>query len=283
MKTKRLGVLLALCISSAAILTGCSFEDVKSGIAETSHKIFGKTEAVTSDADRSGKIEKSGLSVDESVEKPEFTRVLGGKVQITMGSAYGVACPAEVSEGTVSYQWYTNNVNSNGGGTPIAGATSDQIAVDSSGPGHKFYYVVATNEVNGKINRNTSGILEVIVWDIGTWQETEDGIVRYMMIDGTYPTSTWFMIDENICYVKENGNRSTGLVTIDGVTYYFSDEGYLQKNVTGPNGQIVDENGVVHDAPSAETPADDAAPEASAEQASETPADDAAPETSAEQ
>ncbi len=252
MKMKRLGVLLAACICSASMLTACSFEDVKSGVVDTTHKIFGKTQEATQVEKAGKKIEKSGKQVDESVEKPVFTSVLGGTVQITMGSVYGVASHAEVEKGTVSYQWYTNNVNSNGGGTPIVGAVTDTIAVDSSSPSHKFYYVVATNEVDGKINKTASDTLEVIVWDIGTWQEGEDGIVRYMMIDGTYPTNTWFMIDENFCYVKENGNRSTGLVTIGDNTYYFSDEGYLQKNTTGPNGQIVDENGIVHDAPAQE-------------------------------
>lgn len=278
MKMKRLGVLLVSCICSAMMLTGCSVEDVKSGISETTQKIFGKTQEVTGDTEKKEKIEKSGKTVDESVEKPEFTSNLGGTVQITMGSTYGIACPAKVEKGNITYQWYTNNVNSNGGGTPLAGATSEQISVDSSTPSHKFYYVVATNEENGKINKSTSDTLEVIIWDIGTWQEGEEGIVRYMMIDGTYPKSTWFMIDENVCYVKDNGNRSTGLVTIDDVTYYFSDDGYLQRNTFGPNGEPVDENGIVHPLSESEQPAE-AASEAPAEEA---PAEQPAEEVLAE-
>ncbi len=247
MRIKRIGALLAACACSASLLAGCSASDVTSGISDHAKNIVGKTTEVEEDASStSAEEDKASLTYDESVEQPVFTTELGGTVQITMGSVYGVASTATVEEGTVSYQWYTNTVDSNGGGTPVSGATSDVIAVDSSAPSHMFYYCVATNEVDGKMNKAVSGTLEVIIWDIGTWQEDENGIVRYMMIDGTYPTSTWFMIDENFCYVKEDGNRSTGLVTIDGVTYYFSDEGYLQRNVTGPNGETVDENGVVH-------------------------------------
>ncbi len=246
MNKKRLAVLLAATLCSATLLTGCSFESVKSGLSERVQNLFGKTEEITQDDESDSAAEKTAQMVDESVEKPEFLTSFGGAVQITMGSVYGITCPAEVSEGTITYQWYRNNVDSNGGGTPIEGADTEVIAIDSSEPSHSFYYVVATNEVDGKINRAASNTLEVIVWDIGTWQVGEDGVTRYMMIDGTYPTSTWFMIDENFCYVKENGSISTGLVEIGGLTYYFSDEGYLQRNVTGPNGETVDENGVAH-------------------------------------
>lgn len=282
MKMKRLGILLATCICSVTMLTGCSFEEVKSGVVDTTHKIFGKTQEVTGDTDAES-VEKSGKTVDESVEKPVFKTELGGVAQITMGSVFGIGCEAEVSKGTISYQWYTNNVNSNGGGTPVEGATSPVIAVDSSCPGHKFYYVVATNEIDGKINKTTSGTFEAIIWDIGTWQEGEDGIVRYMMIDGTYPKNTWFMIDENFCYVKENGERSTGLVEIGSNTYYFSDEGYLQRSTTGPNGETVDENGIVLSVQT-EQPGEQPAEEQPAEeQQAEQPVEQPAEEQSAEE
>ncbi len=260
MRLKKFGVLLAAGICSASLLTGCSFESIRSGISERAGNMMDTADDDTETSSETA--EKSGLEYDESVEKPAFTDIIGGTVQITMGSVYGVSSAATVENGTITYQWYTNTVNSNGGGTAVAGATDSTIAVDSSAPGTKFYYCVATNEVDGKINKSVSDTMEVIVWDIGTWQEDENGIVRYMMIDGTYPTSTWFMIDENFCYVKEDGNRSTGLVTIDGVTYYFSDEGYLQRNVTGPNGETVDENGVVHtDTASEEAASEDASSE----------------------
>lgn len=278
MKMKRIGVFLAVCICSVSMLTGCSADDAKSKITDakskivdTSHKIFGKTQEVTEDTSKENTVEKSGKTVDESVEKPSFTASLGGTIQISMGSTFGLSSPAQVSNGTISYQWYTNNVNSNGGGTPVAGETEDHIFVDTSGPSHKFYYVVVTNEVDGKINRNTSETQEVIVWDIGTWQADEEGNVRYMMIDGTYPKSTWFLIDDNFCYVNENGYRATGLVDIGGTTYYFSDEGYLQRNTTGPNGETVDENGVAHpvEQPAEEQPAEQPAEEQPAEQPAE--------------
>lgn len=279
MKMKRIGLLLATCICSAVMLTGCSFQDVKSGIAETTHKIFGKTAEVTEDKDKEKeKIEKPDTQVDESVEKPEIHASFDKLYQITMGSVYDISIEASVSSGKISYQWYANNVNSNGGGTPIPGATDSHCTVDTSGPSHKFYYVVVTNEVNGKINRSTSETQEIIVWDIGTWQADENGQIRYMMIDGSYPRDTWFLIDSNMYYVNEEGHPLCGIVTVGEHTYYFSPEGYLQRNTTGPNGEVVDENGMVvsQPQPEGEPAPEQPAPEQPAEEApAEAPAEEA--------
>lgn len=273
MRMKRAGLFLASCICSAVMLTGCSFAVVKNSISETSHKIFGKTQEVTSDQEKEKeKIEKSGMQVDESVEKPSINSTFGDLHQITMGSVYELSIDASVSSGKLSYQWYVNNVNSNGGGTPVKGATDTSVQVDTSGPSHKFYYVVVTNEVDGKINRSTSETQEIIVWDIGTWQADENGQIRYMMIDGSYPRDTWFLIDENLYYVNAEGHPLCGIVEVGEHTYFFSPEGYLQRNTTGPNGEVIDENGMVVSQPEAQPQ-----PEAPAEPAPEQPAEESAP------
>lgn len=69
--------------------------------------------------------------------------------------------------GTLSYQWYRNDTNSNTGGTPITGATSESYEVPTDKVGTTYYYVVVTNTNNGvngdKIATVTSDVVEVKV------------------------------------------------------------------------------------------------------------------------
>jgi len=53
---------------------------------------------------------------------------------------------ASVSDGgTLSYQWYVNEEDSNHGGTKIDGATGDSYTVPTEQPGTFYYYVEITN------------------------------------------------------------------------------------------------------------------------------------------
>lgn len=54
--------------------------------------------------------------------------------------------------GTLSYQWFSNSLNSTNGGTAINRATSPTYSVPTDTAGTKFYYVVVTNS-----NNNASG------------------------------------------------------------------------------------------------------------------------------
>ena len=62
--------------------------------------------------------------VDANLESRFFGNPVES-LQIPVGNTSGkLTCEAGITgEGTVTYQWYKNNVNSNGGGTPIEGAT----------------------------------------------------------------------------------------------------------------------------------------------------------------
>jgi len=75
---------------------------------------------------------------------------------------------ASVSDGgTLSYQWYSNNTNSNSGGTAITGATNSSYTVPTTSVGTTYYYCVVTNtnnNVNGdKIATKTSSVATITV------------------------------------------------------------------------------------------------------------------------
>ena len=56
-------------------------------------------------------------------------------------AADALTVEATVSEGTLSYQWYRNNVDSNGGGTAIDGATEATYTPPTTESGTIYYYV----------------------------------------------------------------------------------------------------------------------------------------------
>ncbi|MCP1137267.1 SBBP repeat-containing protein [Paenibacillus polysaccharolyticus] len=58
--------------------------------------------------------------------------------------------------GTLSYQWYSNSVNSTIGGNAIAGATSTTYAAPTTSTGTTYYYVVVTNTNNGVSGTKTA-------------------------------------------------------------------------------------------------------------------------------
>lgn len=119
-------------------------------------------------------------------------------LQIPVGNTSGkLTCEAGITgEGTVTYQWYKNNVNSNGGGTPIEGATEVTYQVDTSAEGKDYYYVVATNTVGNTVSMATSTVTEVTVIPAGNgFRMKTDGSIRIMMeamqpIPGRISTAT---------------------------------------------------------------------------------------------
>lgn len=66
--------------------------------------------------------------------------------------------------GTPTYQWYSNSVNSNSGGTLIIGATNQSYTPPVFNSAGSFYYYVVVNYVNGCGNL-TSNTAEVVVFN----------------------------------------------------------------------------------------------------------------------
>lgn len=151
------GLLAVSCICCVTLTTGCS-------VTETVDKIMGKTnEAATKDVEVSKKTD--GKIISNLVSAPEFVKNLEGSVTYTLGAPSQALQVEAVSPdgGTVSYQWYRNNVEVNGGGEAIEGAVSASYIPDVSEAGSNYYYVLATNTVGDGLQMSTSGLIEVVV------------------------------------------------------------------------------------------------------------------------
>ena len=246
MRRMRSAAAAAAAIFSAVLLTGCS-------LAGSAQKLFNGTvadggESVTA-ASVDGIIVKPE-TIDLSIPAPEFAAELTGTTNVAVGTVVTLDGTATVSDGgTVTYQWYSNSVEKNGGGTLIPGATEATYTPDTSEGRTTFYYVVAANNHNELVNKVTSGLHTVRVWDNMYWQQNADnGGFQYLnRADGTYPTNT--------------------SMEIDGVQYSFNDEGYAVDE-KGGYVNVAEIAGV--EQPAEEAPAEEApAEETEAKSASE--------------
>jgi len=90
-----------------------------------------------------------------------------GDFSVNVGDTITLHVFAEVSKGTLSYQWYENAINSNSGGSPINGATSLYYNPTIKSPYDQYYYCVVTNTDNtapgNKTAQITSRAAKVIV------------------------------------------------------------------------------------------------------------------------
>lgn len=150
------GFMIGGMLCGMMVLTGCSVSDTL-GLLIGSQK---KQESEQTEVNQSAYI------VDDSVQKPDITKNLGGEELLyTCGKtadALSVIC--QVSDaGTLSYQWYRNNVDSNGGGSVIEGAVSSSYVPSTQEVGTVFYYVVITNRIDDRIQLVTSATQKVTV------------------------------------------------------------------------------------------------------------------------
>jgi hypothetical protein len=89
--------------------------------------------------------------------------------------------------GALSYEWYSNTIDSNSGGTAISGATSSYYTPSTAAVGTTYYYVVVTNTnnaVNGVKTVNAASLTSEIVVNPGVT---------------TYHTVSFY--DENLSFV----------------------------------------------------------------------------------
>lgn len=234
------GALLFCCIP---MMAGCSFK-------ETLSVLWNGDEGKKEDDDSSSaKLE--GFIVDESVEKPVLNSELGEAVTYDLNAqAEPLVMEASVSDGGVlSYQWYRNNVDSNGGGTAIEGATENTFTPPTDVPGITYYYVVVTNTVGNKIQLVTSstkcvsvseteGILQAEPADetaedasqdtaaAGSWVQDENGWY-YQRADGSRPVAQWENIEGENYAFDENGYRRTGWYQEGDARYYLDENGKM--------------------------------------------------------
>lgn len=227
---KKVIILLTL-IGIMILVSGCS-------IGETWDVLWGHNK--TEDTGVTNTIETydpNAITVDESVTAPVFNVDLEGSY------TYAIDEPAkelkveaaEEADGEVTYQWYVNGVDSNGGGQAVAGATTDTYIPDTSKEGRFYYFVVATHTVNKKMNLATSQIAEVIVDPTALpaeeavnaegWVETEDGWI-YNDSEGVAQTG-WIQDGDNWHYLGEDGIMKSGWIQDEGKWYCLDDKGMI--------------------------------------------------------
>lgn len=226
MKLKKINTIAAVCLCSVVLLSGCSF-------SETVDSILGKTEKVVEDEFSSAPEKKNVMTVDPNMEKPSFNVNLEGSIQFAVGTgATPLTVEAAVSDGgTVTYQWYVNNVNSNGGGDKVAGATENTCIPETKEEGTWYYYVVATNTKDNHIAKSTSGTMEVSIVPEGNWID-ENNLKKYQLFDGSFVTSAWKDIDGQRYAFDENGYMRTGWYRdVDGACYYLNPDGTMARDV----------------------------------------------------
>jgi len=215
MKMKK-GIIAAVILGSVTLLSGCS-------VKETWDVLWGADkESAESGSGTEGEIfDPNAVQVDDSVEAPKFKTNLKGSEAYAVGDkAKALKVEATVEgEGEITYQWYVNSVESNGGGTKIEGATDQEYTPDTTTEGYYYYFVVATNTVNKKINLTTSKIKEIHV-DPELEPAPKDGEQKGWIQD----KNGWYYLDKNGDKLKSK------LKAIDNVTYYFDKKGYM---VTG--------------------------------------------------
>ena len=269
MKIKKIGSIAALCMLSTSLLTGCSFQSAMD-------TVLGHTEKVTESA-ANATSNKDVKEVDTSLEAPAFSVNLEGAVTFAIGSeATPLTVEAAVTDGgTVSYQWYRNNMNTSGGGIPVEGQTEASCVPDTSEEGKTYYFVVATNNHDTKVNKATSGIVEVNIVPEGSWVD-QDGYKMYQIYDGSFVTSAWKDIDGQTYAFDENGHMRSGwLQEADGSWYYFNPDGTLARD-TEIEGYAVGSDGKSDAKAQAEAAAAAAAAQAAADAAAAQAAADAA-------
>ena len=256
MKGRKILAIGGVLLMTAVMLSGCSLTET---IGKLTRKGIATQEPTVSVSEEGEKLDTR--IIDPSLEKPVFQDGLTGEKDVQAGAELVLETQAAVNDGgVVTYQWYSNNVAANGGGTLLKDMRESTYRPDTSKGGTTFYYVLATNTKDGKVNLSTSDIYKVTVWEDMYWQQNADlGAYQYISrIDGKYPKAV--------------------NMTIDGVVYRFDAEGFAvnenQEYIDVQTGQpIVSAAEAPAEAPAEETPAP--APEAAEAPAPETPAAEA--------
>lgn len=241
MKGIKKGLLAGMVLCCMPVLSACSFKETL-GVLWNSEDKSPDGEAQDTQEDL------SGLKVDENVEKPAIANELGEPVTYGRnGMAEPLTIEASVNDGgTLTYQWYRNNVDSNGGGTAIEGATENSYTPSTEEAGTTYYYVVVTNTVGEGIQLSTSATKCVTVTEEEAvqeetqepeaetqgqtveagWQKSDNGW-WYQYEDGTYPVNKWEEIDGKWYVFDEKGYIRTGWYQEGDKWYYLNEDGSM--------------------------------------------------------
>lgn len=241
MRCNKKALLAGMVLCCMPVMSACSFK-------ETLGILWNGDEKTEDGSSASSSVDLDAANVDESVEKPTITNELGEPVTYGLnGQAEALTVEAVVNDGgTLSYQWYRNNVDSNGGGTAIDAAVESSFVPPTSEPGITYYYVVVTNTVGEGIQLIASPTKCVTVTEEpaveeqaadtsaeetaqevqGTWKQSENGW-WFEYTDGTYPSGKWERINGEWYAFDENGYMRKGWYQEGDKWYYLKDDGTM--------------------------------------------------------
>ena len=118
---------------------------------------------------------------------------------------------ASVSEGTLTYQWYTNDSNSNEGGTAIGGATSATFTIPANETaGDHYYYCVITNTDGESVVTAKTDVVEVTIVDI----------TPTIVAQPTAPANNFYGVEGRTISVEVNEGND------DDISYQWFVDGY---------------------------------------------------------
>ena len=161
-------------------------------------------------------------NIDTSLTKPEFKTELSGSVPVVVGDTFDIDGTATSTDGgIISYQWYRNNVNSNGGGTPIQGANAAIYTAEATEEGSVFYYVVAANNHGENFNSVASGHQKGIDYTFTQQNNEATGLVNTTLTSLGYPQSTGETWTDEWDYVTLGAETSTSFGTGLSITYKY--------------------------------------------------------------
>ena len=101
---------------------------------------------------------------------------------VTIGSITAVLnITASVEQGTLTYQWYSNTIESNVGGTPVSGATNTSFAIPTTLSVRTYYYFCEVRTDNGSPSVR-SNVVTVTVESL----TTQTGIKMEWISAGTF-------------------------------------------------------------------------------------------------
>jgi len=165
-----------------------------------------------------------------NAQTPEITEQPEGDIVIIDGRIVLSVAARVRDNGTLSFQWFRNNTNSNTGGTPVRGATGSVFAPETDTLGESFYYVVITN-TNNSVNgtRTASVSSRVVSANVITTPGAPQNLNYF--VDGNSITLSWeapsntggseiigYQVSDNIVtiWIEANGDQEH---TFEGLFY----------------------------------------------------------------
>jgi quinol monooxygenase YgiN len=129
-------------------------------VTNTNENVKGETTAVCTSA-------VAAITVTVDAQTPEIT-AQPQDTTVSVNESATLTVEASVEDGgTLSYQWYQNDENSNEGGSPVEDANASSYSPSTASAGISYYYVVVTNtneDVNGETTAaSTSAVAAVTV------------------------------------------------------------------------------------------------------------------------